>query len=68
MRELKRELWPHKVTINTIGLKDVSAAEAWLGEHLGVFKGHWNVVYRYNKTDFYFKESNNATMFALKWS
>ena len=66
-RELKRELWPHKVTINTTGLKDVGAAEEWLGSQLGAFKGQWNVVYRYNKTDFYFKENSNATMFALKW-
>ena len=68
MRELKKELWPHKVTVGSDWKDDITPIELWLGEQLGTFKGRWNVVYHYNKTDFYFKLSNDATLFALRWS
>jgi len=68
MRELKRTIWPHKVTIESDEKRDVTPIEEWLGERLGAFKGYWNVVYHYNHTDFYFKEGADATMFALRWS
>jgi hypothetical protein len=42
--------------------------EVWLGEKMGPFKGRWNAVYFHNKTDIYFKNGNDATMFALRWS
>lgn len=71
MRTLKKELWPHKISLN-IG-KDLSDdkiydIEIWLGENLGRFRGRWNAVYRYNRTDFYFRQGRDATMFALRWS
>jgi hypothetical protein len=42
--------------------------EVWLGENMGPFKGRWNVVYRVNAVDFYFKNSKDATIFTLRWS
>jgi hypothetical protein len=65
MRTLKKELWPHKVNIKHTHLDEI---EIWLGKTLGPFKEQWNAVYRYNSTDFYFKQGQDATMFMLRWS
>ena len=66
MRELKRDLWPTKVTINKP--ESVTDIEVWLGNTLGTFKNRWNVVYHHNTTDFYFKDEHDALVFSLKWS
>ena len=68
MRQLKRDLWPYCVPVSSDWKHDITPIELWLGEQFGTFKGRWNVVYQYNKTDFYFKTSEDATLFALKWS
>jgi hypothetical protein len=68
MRILKKELWPYKVKVNSDNTQDITPVELWLGEQLGTFKGRWNVVYQYNHTDFYFKDSEDAMLFALRWS
>lgn len=68
MRHLKKELWPHCVAVNSDLKKDVTPIERWLGEQLGPFKTQWNVVYQCNRTDFYFRNGADATMFALKWA
>jgi hypothetical protein len=47
---------------------DMYKIEIWLGETLGSFKDRWNAVYKHNGTDFYFRQGQDATMFALKWS
>lgn len=65
MRELKKELWPHKIVIDTP--ESITEMEVWLGKQLGTFKGRWNVVYKYDQTDFYFKKSEDATIFSLRW-
>jgi len=68
MRELKKKFWPYRVVVNSDLKKDITPMELWLGEQLGTFKGRWNVVYQYNSTDFYFKNSADAVMFSLRWS
>jgi hypothetical protein len=68
MRILKKELWPYKVTVGKDNTDDIIDIELWLGAQLGTFKGRWNVVYQFNKTDFYFREGKDATMFALRWA
>lgn len=69
MRELKRELWPHKVSVNkNYQYKDLTPIELWLGESLGAFKTRWNVVYRSDKTDFYFQSGEDAMLFKLTWT
>lgn len=68
MRELKKELWPHKVTLNSDWKHDITPVEVWLGEQFGTFKGRWNVVYQHNRTDFYFKTVEDVTLFVLRWS
>lgn len=68
MRRLKKELWPYKVKVNDKEFTtDITEMEIWLGEQLGTFKGRWNVVYQYNRTDFYFREQEDAMIFSLRW-
>jgi hypothetical protein len=68
MRELKKSLWPYKITlpIDDSGMK-IDEIELWLGSQLGVFKGQWNAVYHHRTTDFYFRDAGMATLFALRW-
>lgn len=66
MRILKHNIWPYKISTN-VGFESVDELELWLGNHVGGFKIKWNAVYKYNGTDYYFKDSKDATMFALKW-
>ena len=70
MRILKKELWPHKITldVNDDTGDKIYDIEIWLGERLGSSKDRWNAVYRHNGTDFYFRQGRDATMFALRWS
>jgi hypothetical protein len=42
--------------------------EDWLDQNVGVFREHWNTVYHYNYTDFYFRDAQDATLFALRWA
>lgn len=69
MRVLKKELWPYKiqhgVDHTTVKIDEI---EHWLGDNLGAFKSHWNVVYQSNCTDFYFREQDDLMMFKLTWS
>lgn len=67
-RRLRKELWPHQVTVNSDLKKDIIEIEIWLGNQLGTFKGRWNVVYQFNRTDFYFRDQGDATLFALRWA
>ena len=68
MRHLKKELWPHCVPVNSDLKQEITPIEEWLGEQLGPFKGRWNRVYQNNRTDFYFRNGQDATLFALKWT
>jgi len=68
MRELKKDLWPFKVKVNDDTKHDTTRIEVWLGKQLGTFKNRWNVVYHHNKTYFYFRNEQDATLFALKWA
>jgi hypothetical protein len=70
MRRLRKELWPYCVAIGVVSDSDKCIEiETWLEENLGCITDQWNVVYLYtNKTDFYFREAQDVTMFALKWS
>lgn len=70
MRELKKELWPHKVTVDAEGPtpEKIDDIETWLGNNYGLFKDRWNAVYQHNRTDYYFRQGQDATMFALRWS
>ena len=69
MRELKKEVWPHKVVINSPDTgTNITEMEIWLGTQLGTYKGRWHVVVASKQVHFYFKEGVDATMFALRWS
>lgn len=69
MRRLKKDLWPHCVTLTVDDTRPkIDRIELWLADNVGVFRSGWNAVYHYNCTDFYFKLGKDATLFALKWS
>jgi hypothetical protein len=68
MRILKKELWPYKIKVNGNVEHGTTDIEIWLGKQLGTFKGRWNVVYQYNETHFYFRNEQDATLFALRWA
>ena len=65
MRILKKTLWPKLVAIDNAD--KMESIEIWLDKNLGVFRGKWNAVYHYNKTDFYFRDEKDALMFMLRW-
>lgn len=69
MRQLKKEIWPAKIpvpmTIDNGGHYEI---ENWLGENMGPFKGRWNQVPTMKGVDYYFRNSKDATMFALRWA
>jgi hypothetical protein len=69
MRELKKELWPYKVEVNhKVFINSVTEIELWLGKQFGTFKDRWTVVYQTDHTTyFYFRESKDAIIFALRW-
>jgi hypothetical protein len=69
MRRLKQELWPHKITLNKVESDPkLYLIEAWLEQNIGLLKGRWIIIYFTNKTDVYFRDSKDATMFSLRWS
>lgn len=67
MRRLRQNLWPQRVVVNTDNWQDVTPIETWLGQNVGGFKQHWNVVYLFNQTHYYFRQEQHATFFALRW-
>jgi hypothetical protein len=69
MRVLKKELWPHRVAVNVDDTNmKIDDIETWLGNNYGAFKDGWNAVYQHGRTDYYFRQGSDATMFALRWS
>jgi hypothetical protein len=66
MRELKRAIWPYKVIVNSDIKREVAPMEQWLDSELG--HAHWNVVYHYEESHYYFRSGEDAVMFKLKWS
>jgi hypothetical protein len=69
MRVLKKELWPYKVTVNVDDTTmKIDKIELWLGKTHGAFRDRWNAVYQHNRTDYYFRQGKDATMFSLMWS
>ena len=68
-RILKKELWPHKVALNTDDTDPkIDEIEHWLSKNLGRFTDRWNAVYKHTSTDYYFRQGRDATMFTLRWS
>lgn len=69
MRRLKQEIWPYKITLTKSDKNfDFYEIEQWLGENTGLWKDRWAIIYFSNKSDVYFKDGKDATMFALRWS
>ena len=65
MRKLKKSIWPHKVTIKT-GDGGIDAA-IWLNQ-MGIKGRRWNFILLFGSVEFYFKDGEDATLFALRWS
>jgi len=66
-RILKKELWPYRVPVEFT--EDIDKMEMWLDTAIcpGSFKEQWNIVYLHNRTDFYFRNEQDAVLFSLKW-
>jgi len=68
MRILNKDLWPHRIVIHKDESRISPEIERWVFEKCGQYKGHWNMVYVYDETHFYFKDGKDATLFALRWA
>jgi hypothetical protein len=68
MRILNKSIWPYKIKVRSDIEHDTTPIEIWLGKQLGTFKERWHVIYHSDKTYFYFRNEQDATLFALKWS
>ena len=68
MRALNRSIWPHRVIIGSDNKYEVKPIEEWLLGEVGQIHQTWYAVYRLDETHFYFRQSDHATYFALKWS
>jgi len=69
VRQLKKELWPSKILITKDEFdSDHYEIEMWLGEKMGSFKGRWNMVPANRGVHYYFRDSKDATLFALRWA
>ena len=66
MRQLKKEIWPHRIIMDKHeSFTEVACAEAWLEKTYGKRCKRWNIVFGYSSTHFYFKEGRDATLFSL---
>jgi hypothetical protein len=69
MRVLKKELWPYKVAVNVDDTTTkIDEIELWLSTTYGTFSDQWTAVYQHKRTDYYFRQGKDATMFSLRWS
>jgi hypothetical protein len=71
MRELKKDLWPIRVSIKSpeVGFYlRAETIEEWLGHNVGKFKDTWNVTYNGPIVDYYFQDDVTATLFSLRWT
>jgi len=65
VRILKKEIWPAKILIDH---GEHYVIENWLVENMGAFRGRWNQVPCNKGVHYYFRNSKDATIFALRWS
>lgn len=66
MRRLKRDLWPCCVPVDRPN--EIDSIERWLADNLGMITQRWYCVHGIRHTDYYFRNDQDATMFALRWS
>ena len=67
-RILNGNFWPYRITVYELKTGNIDIVEDWLDQNVGVFREQWNTVYFYNYSDFYFRDSRDATLFALRWT
>lgn len=64
-RKLKAEIWPEMITLyNMQEEKKYRECINWMIKKFGIHHDRWYVV---NRTYYYFKTGEDATMFALRW-
>ena len=66
MKIPKKDLWPHRITVE-LPVEDLTR-ERWLNEQVGMCSIAWNALYFHNKTEFYFRNAQDAALFALRWA
>lgn len=70
MRELKKELWPYNMRVRLaedIRNNTEESMESWLNTEIGAYRDRWNAVYHMTNTVYYFRNSRDVVMFALRW-
>ena len=68
MRRLNKKYWPHRVVLKSKNYDEFDEMRAWLHNKMPE-RDQWQVVNGVNvdQFDFYFKSSNDAMMFSLRW-
>lgn len=65
-------MWPHLVEIQKKELapkiNPFFDMEQWLVDAIGPSLELWHVIYNYKNAGFYFKRSEHAMLFALRWT
>lgn len=68
MRSLNKKYWPYKVNVKSDEIiPDTKRMETWLKENLGEIDNRWYIVQHFTRTEFYFQDSKDATLFSLIW-
>jgi hypothetical protein len=64
VRVLNQQIWPYKVHPT-----DADAEiKTWLNDNVGVLSRDWYVVKTWARVTYYFKDSQHALMFSLRWT
>ena len=68
-RQLNSTIWPERVVLAEPPAADYALRDKWLKEKFGSYGNRWYVIINNNKTFiFYFKNSEDAVLFALRWA
>ena len=68
-RQLNKKVWTEKVVLAEPSESDYAPRDKWLKEKFGSYGNRWYVIINNNKTFiFYFKNEEDAVLFALRWA
>jgi len=68
MRQLKKQIWPFSIKINTDYFKQHwFQIEDWLEENIGEFTKKWYLIENGCNMEYYFSSELDALVFSLRW-
>ena len=62
------KIWAEKIVLSGPDTPDYHPRNKWCGEKFGLYKDRWYVVNNWKVADYYFKNSEDATLFVLRWA